>query len=51
MVTFQLCSLSIRVSHYNKTLNDLDEQDIYSVSETSKELTDIGRFGIFFKSF
>ena len=49
-VTFQLCSQYLRVSHYGEPFNDLDVQDICSVGETSKKLTDIGRFGIGFKS-
>ena len=50
-VTFQLCSQSLRVSHYGEPFNDLDVQNICSVGETtSKKLTDIGRFGIGFKS-
>ena len=49
-VTFQLCSQSLRVSHYGEPFNDVDVRNICSVGETAKELTDIGRFGIGFKS-
>lgn len=49
-VTFRLCSQSLRVGHYGEPFNRLDVENICSVGETAKELTDIGRFGIGFKS-
>lgn len=49
-VNFQLASQCLRVSHYGEPFNAGDVQAICSVGETTKELTDIGRFGIGFKS-
>ena len=49
-VTLQLCSQSLRVSHYGAPFDKHDVENICSVGETAKELTDIGRFGIRFKS-
>ncbi len=49
-VKFQLCSQSLRVSHYGEPFNNRDVENICSVGETEKELTDIGKFGIGFKS-
>ena len=49
-VKFQLCSQSLRVSHYGEPFNNRDVENICSVGETEKEFTDIGRFGIGFKS-
>lgn len=49
-VKFQLCSQSLRVSHYGEPFNNRDVENICSVGETEKEFTDIGKFGIGFKS-
>lgn len=49
-VTFQLTPQHLRVSHYGEPFSAADVQAICSVGETTKELTDIGRFGIGFKS-
>ena len=49
-VNFQLCSQSLRVSHYGEPFNSRDVENICSVGETEKDLTDIGKLGIGFKS-
>ena len=49
-VTFQICSQYLRVSHYGAPFEKHDVENICSVGETAKELTDIGQFGIGFKS-
>jgi hypothetical protein len=40
----------LRVAHFGEPFNDADVQAICSVGETTKDLTDIGSFGIGFKS-
>ena len=47
---FQLWSQSLLVSHYGAPFDKSDVANICSVGETAKELTDIGHFGIGFKS-
>ena len=49
-VKFQLCPQSLLVSHYGAPFDKSDVENICSVGETAKELTDIGHFGIGFKS-
>jgi hypothetical protein len=49
-VTFRLSADSLRIIHCGEPFNTDDVQSICSVGETTKELTDIGRFGIGFKS-
>lgn len=49
-VKFQLSDGLLRVGHFGIPFNEADVQSICSVGETTKELTDIGRFGIGFKS-
>lgn len=49
-VTFHLTSDCLRVSHYGEPFNEADVLSICGVGETTKELTDIGTFGIGFKS-
>lgn len=49
-VTFQLSDESLRVGHFGIPFNDADVSAICSVGETTKQITDIGRFGIGFKS-
>ena len=50
MVKFQLCAQSLRFSHRGEPFNSRDVEHICSVGETEKEFTDIGKFGIGFKS-
>lgn len=50
-VTFSLSSNEITVSHYGKSFDEADVRGVCGIGEsTKKELTDIGRFGIGFKS-
>lgn len=49
-VSFVLTADCIRVSHYGAPFTDADVRSICSVGETTKDITDIGRFGIGFKS-
>jgi len=49
-VTFHLSNGGLRVAHFGEPFNDADVQAICSVGETTKDLTDIGSFGIGFKS-
>ena len=49
-VRFRLCSQSLRVSHYGEPFSRSDVEKVCSVGETEKGLTDIGKFGIGFKS-
>jgi len=50
VVTFYLSDGRLRVAHFGEPFNDADVQAICSVGETTKDLTDIGSFGIGFKS-
>jgi len=49
-VSFHLSTESLRISHYGERFSEDDVKAICSVGESNKELTDIGRFGIGFKS-
>jgi hypothetical protein len=49
-VKFSLSEQDLRQVHFGKPFDQADVQAICSVGETTKELTDIGRFGIGFKS-
>lgn len=49
-VSFQLFADCLRVSHYGVPFNENDVRAICSVGDSTKKLTDIGRFGIGFKS-
>jgi len=49
-VRFHLSANELRVNHYGELFNEADVRSICSVGETTKKLTDIGRFGIGFKS-
>ena len=50
VVTFHLSDGLLRVDHFGEPFNEADVQAICSVGETTKDLTDIGSFGIGFKS-
>jgi len=49
-IKFNLSQQTLRLSHFGKLFDQTDVQAICSVGETTKKLTDIGRFGIGFKS-
>ena len=49
-VNFLLNSEGLTVSHYGKHFDEADVRGICGIAESTKELTDIGRFGIGFKS-
>jgi hypothetical protein len=50
VVTFSLDGGFLRVSHYGIPFDEKDVRGICGIAEGTKELTDIGRFGIGFKS-
>ncbi len=49
-VQFELTSTSLRVVHWGNPFTLEDVKGVCGVGETTKDLTDIGRFGIGFKS-
>ena len=49
-VTFHLTDTALFVSHYGKPFDEQDVRGICGIAESTKDLTDIGRFGIGFKS-
>ena len=49
-VTFDLLEDDLRVSHFGKPFDEPDVRGICGIDESVKEFTDIGRFGIGFKS-
>lgn len=49
-VTFRLSATELRIGHCGMPFNDLDVRGICGIGESTKELTEIGRFGIGFKS-
>lgn len=49
-VSFDLTKNLLRVSHFGEPFNEDDVRGICGIAESTKELTDIGRFGIGFKS-
>src|SRR6266566_1667344 len=49
-VLFTFADESLRVSHWGKPFDERDVEGICSIGESTKDLTDIGRFGIGFKS-
>ena len=49
-VTFSLSSSELTVSHFGKRFDDADVRGVCGIGESTKKLTDIGRFGIGFKS-
>jgi len=50
VINFALSGSSLRVSHYGLPFDERDVRGICGIAESPKELTDIGRFGIGFKS-
>ena len=49
-VTFSLCSDDLIISHFGKPFDVDDVRGVCGIGESTKDLTDIGRFGIGFKS-
>lgn len=49
-VSFDLTRKLLRVSHFGDPFNEDDVRGICGIAESTKQLTDIGRFGIGFKS-
>lgn len=49
-VSFHLTSDALRVSHHGKPFDERDVRGICGIAKSTKQLTDIGRFGIGFKS-
>ena len=49
-VKFLLDSEGLTISHFGKPFDESDVRGICGIAESTKELTDIGRFGIGFKS-
>ncbi len=49
-VTFSLSSSELTVSHFGKPFDEDDVRGVCGIGESTKKLTDIGRFGIGFKS-
>lgn len=49
-VRFDLSADALRITHYGNPFSILDVKGVCGVGETTKDLTDIGRFGIGFKS-
>lgn len=49
-VRFKLTKEEIRFSHYGKPFDEADVRGICGIGESTKEITEIGRFGIGFKS-
>jgi hypothetical protein len=49
-VRFNLTPTSLRIAHYGNPFTLEDVKGVCGVGETTKDLTDIGRFGIGFKS-
>lgn len=49
-VKFELTKDRLRISHFGEPFDDRDVRGICGIAETTKPLTEIGRFGIGFKS-
>lgn len=49
-VTFSLSSSELTVSHFGTPFDEADVRGVCGIDESTKTLTDIGRFGIGFKS-
>ena len=49
-VSFDLKDTSLRISHYGDRFDERDVRGICGIDESTKELNEIGRFGIGFKS-
>ena len=49
-VEFSLSDAALVISHYGKPFDETDVRGVCGIGESTKKLTDIGRFGIGFKS-
>lgn len=49
-VSFDLTETSLRVSHYGDPFDEADVRGICGIAESTKDINEIGRFGIGFKS-
>jgi hypothetical protein len=49
-INFELTKTSLRVTHMGKAFDEADVRGICGIGESTKSLTEIGRFGIGFKS-
>ncbi len=49
-VKFSLFNYSLTISHFGKPFDEADVRGVCGIGESTKKLTDIGRFGIGFKS-
>src|SRR6266850_191724 len=49
-IRFELTKNALRVSHFGKPFDEADVRGICGIAQSTKHLTDIGRFGIGFKS-
>lgn len=49
-VSFSLSSTGLTISHFGKPFDEADVHGVCGIGESTKQLTDIGRFGIGFKS-
>ena len=49
-VKFSVSSDALTISHFGKPFDEADVRGVCGIGESTKELTDIGRFGIGFKS-
>ena len=49
-VNFALSASTLRVSHFGRPFDDSDVRGVCGIAESTKGLTEIGRFGIGFKS-
>ena len=49
-VEFSVSSNTLKISHFGKPFDEADVRGICGIGESTKELTDIGSFGIGFKS-
>ena len=49
-VDFSLNSEGLTIAHFGKPFDESDVRGVCGIAESTKELTDIGRFGIGFKS-
>ena len=49
-VSFDLTSIGLRVSHFGIPFDENDVRGVCGIADSTKDLTEIGRFGIGFKS-
>lgn len=49
-IAFSLSDAALTISHYGKPFDEADVRGVCGIGESTKKLTDIGRFGMGFKS-